>query len=174
MIDLVTGDVDVFWVGLSAKLLSQSSESRPLGVDTLSGQILRQVEDEFSDVKFYSTNLVKCPPLNGDCKLRYPNVAELNACMENLNLEIDHLKPTLIFLLGKIVSSRVMQILLNSDFEMIFDRSYDYNIYSLKTAFVVPIHHPSYVGVYKKKELNDYRTSISRIIRECLNLGDKI
>ena len=55
----------------------------------------------------YKTNLVKCPPVDENGKLRYPNQAEIDCCFKNLFAEIAEVKPKVVILLGRKVCSAV-------------------------------------------------------------------
>lgn len=140
-------ECDVMWVGLSAKKVKDLEISYPLEEDTNSGKIIKEVEDRLSNVKFYKTNLVKCLPLDETGKIRYPNIEEMNACINNLIKEIQFLNPKIVFLLGNNVSNFVEKYIHKNNIKL--------DIYFKK------IEHPSYIYVYKRKNKQDY---INRLI----------
>ena len=76
-------------VGISAKKSSSTSEI-PLDNSTKSGQLVAAMEkiSEKYCIEIYRTNLVKCPPLGLDNKVRYPSQEEINACFPNILYEI--------------------------------------------------------------------------------------
>lgn len=157
-------ECQVFWVGLSAKKVSGESV-RPLSPTTNSGKLLTNVEERCLGVITYRTNLVKCVPLDERQKLRYPNRREMDICFPNLENEIEELKPKIVFLLGDKVATTVskkFQINLSSWDEF----NYDYTKYN--GTYYVPIHHPSYVHVYKRKKMEVYISSISNMIESLL------
>lgn len=154
----------VMWVGLSAKKI-KSSEETPLSSETNSGKLIKKIEELCKDVPTYKTNLVKCLPLTECQKLRYPTKSEMNCCFENLMYEIDILKPKIIFLLGERVYSCIEKQL-NVRFEKWNDFDYCYKEY--KQVYFVPVQHPSYIYVYKKKYINEYIRGIKKIINELL------
>lgn len=131
---------DVMWVGLSAKQVKDINNSFPLQNDTNSGKIIKNIEENLSNLKFYKTNLVKCPPLDNKDKLRYPTTSEMNHCIENLLKEIDIIKPKIIVLLGNIVSKYIKKYLKDNQIKL--------NIITIK--------HPSYIYVYKRKYISNY------------------
>lgn len=133
---------DVMWVGLSAKRVADIKLNYPLENNTISGKLIEEIENRRTNLKFYKTNLVKCLPLDKCNKLRYPHKDEMCCCIENLLVEIDSLKPKLIFLLGNIVSDFVTKY--------VNENSYKGNIKFIK------IEHPSYISIYKKKQKEKY------------------
>ena len=147
---------DVMWVGLSAKKVNDVNESIPLCNDTNSGKIIELIENELPNLNFYKTNLVKCLPLDESNKLRYPFISEMNFCVDNLLLEIKKLEPKIIFVLGK--------------------KTYDFiSEYFSKNMIdmnkVVYIEHPSYIYVYKRKNVADY---VKKVINICRDRIDNI
>lgn len=154
---------DVFWVGLSARSINKNNII-PLDKNTNSGKVIFQIENDFKKVKFYKTNLVKCLPLNCQKKLRYPTGEEKSACFKNLLLEVDSLKPKLIFLLGNEVSHCVSKTLNFNVKKLNNQYKYKYQIH--KNVFYVPIHHPSYIFIYKRKCLEQYINGVRDLIKK--------
>lgn len=153
-------ECQVFWVGLSAKMI-KSSDEIPLSPHTNTGMVIQKIEETLGAVSTYKTNLVKCVPLNEQHKLRYPNKKELDTCFFNLQKEIQELSPQIVFLLGEKVCSTV-----GKHFNIKFDKWDEYN-YSYKQCdgiYYVPIHHPSYIYTYKRKTMEQYINSIGNII----------
>ena len=66
-------ELEIMWVGLSAKKVNNINETHPLANDTNTGRIIEQIENEINQHTFYKTNLVKCVPLNEKTKLLYPH-----------------------------------------------------------------------------------------------------
>lgn len=154
----------VFWVGLSAKKVVSDIET-PLSPETNSGKLIQKVENLCGNVVTYKTNLVKCLPLSDQQKLRYPNQKEIDSCFENLLKEIHIMSPKIVFLLGEKVYSSVGKHL-----NIIFDKwnDFEYSYKTFENIHYVPIHHPSYIYVYKRKKMDDYVKSIERIINQLL------
>ena len=142
---------DIMWVGLSAKKVDNISTSIPLDNDTNSGKIIELIEDKLPQMRFYKTNLVKCLPLDKNNKLRYPNQEEMNACINNLNLEILELNPKIIFVLGKLTYNFVSKY---------FQKN------NLDISKLVYLEHPSYIYVYKRKYIDDYINKVVDICNE--------
>lgn len=154
----------VFWVGLSAKKAMTNTEI-PLSPKTNTGMIIQKIEKSCCNVSTYKTNLVKCLPLSEQQKLRYPNKKEIDSCFENLLSEIHTMSPKIVFLLGEKVYSSVGKHL-NIDFEKW--NGFEYTYKTFEKIHYVPIHHPSYIYIYKRKKVDDYIKSIERIINQLL------
>lgn len=166
-----TKSSSVFWVGLSAVKFVETSHKAPLSADTRSGELISKIEAEFNDkVSFYKTNLVKCLPLNiATGKIRYPLKKEMSKCFPNLRSEIDTIKPKLVFLLGKQVSDFVLSEF-NID-EVDKKSDFDYVTYESEGVSFIPIHHPSYVLVYRRKFIENYVAGVRKHIDQ-INLHE--
>ena len=154
-------DSDVMWVGLSAKSVDDVLTEIPLSGDTKTGCLISELERGIDSVEFYKTNLVKCLPLDENGKLRYPTVEEMEICFSNLACEIEEMKPKIVFLLGNNVVSIVKK-----HYKFQFDKllNYEYNHYKFDDINFVPIHHPSYISVYKRKFVNQYINGVKNVI----------
>jgi len=152
----------VFWVGLSSVFISSDEDKLPLSPHTRTGALVKQVEDFFSEeVSFYKTNIVKCLPLEGN-KIRYPKKSEMEKCYPNLQDEIKALKPKIIFLLGKQVASFVLEKF--GDTCSSLNEDFSYKVFRINGIMFIPIHHPSFILVYKRKFIYDYIESLCSII----------
>jgi DNA polymerase len=162
-------DCPVFWVGLSAKKTESDGEI-PLSPTTNTGRLIQEIEEKCGGIRTYKTNLVKCLPLTEEQKLRYPSRNEIDSCFEHLVSEINALHPKIVFLLGKKVYSSVERNL-----HIWFDKwdGFDYRYTEYKGMFFVPVHHPSYIYVYKRKYIDQYIDSIQTIISELLEEENK-
>lgn len=157
-------ECNIFWVGLSAKKMLSSS-AIPLSPETNTGLLIQKIEEMCDGIITYKTNLVKCLPLTEQQRIRYPNKNEVDCCFENLTDEIHAMSPQIVFLLGEKVYSAVSQ-----HFNIKFDKwnEFDYHYKEYDGIYFVPIHHPSYVYVYKRKKVDQYMSSIKRIIDSLL------
>lgn len=153
-------ECEIFWVGLSAKK-ALSDHEVPLAPDTNTGRVIRKIEEECSAFSAYRTNLVKCLPLSEDGKLRYPRTGEIDCCFGNLIDEIDAMRPHIVFLLGERVCHSVERHL-RVRFSMWNGFDYKYSTYG--GVHFVPIQHPSYIYVYKRKKMEEYVSSVRRVI----------
>ncbi len=154
----------IFWVGLSAVQFDDDIERLPLSPLTRSGALINDIENPLTEIiSFYKTNLVKCVPLK-EGKIRYPLEHEMEKCFPNFKYELETLTPSVVFLLGKQVASFVMkkmgvrEIYLPDDFK--------YKPIEIDGTFFVPIHHPSYMLVYKRKFLKVYTRNIQKICKK--------
>lgn len=153
----------VIWVGLSAKMITCDGE-KPLSSHTNSGMLISQIEAALDDVTTYKTNLVKCVPLEGK-KLRYPNAKEIDCCFHNLKKEIRELSPRIVFLLGEKVYTSVGKHM-NIQFKKW--NEFDYQYLEHDGVYYIPVHHPSYISVYKRKQAELYVHSIEGLARKLL------
>lgn len=150
----------IFWVGLSAVKFEEHEEKLPLSPFTASGSLINTIEQPFRhNLTFYKTNLVKCVPLAGN-KLRYPVQHEMSKCFPNFQWELKELKPITVFLLGKQVASFVLKQL--SNHKPSFEDNFHYRIFEIGGINFIPIHHPSYILVYKRKNLNQYIENVRK------------
>lgn len=153
-------DCQIFWVGLSAKRAMSDIEV-PLAPETNTGMLIKKIEETCAGIITYKTNLVKCLPLTDGQKLRYPNKKEMDCCFGHLLNEIHAMSPQIIFLLGERVYSTVGKNM-NVEFDKWND--FDYHYREIDGIYYVPIHHPSYIYIYKRKRIDDYISGVEKII----------
>lgn len=123
--------------------------------------MISEIESKTNRCKNYKTNVVKCLPLNDKGKLRNPTKKEMDLCITNLFREIEILKPKVVILLGKNVIQSI-----ETNMKVRFDdfNEYDYKLYKLGDLNVIPIHHPSYISVYKRKSKETYINAVEKMI----------
>jgi len=150
--------IDVFWVGLSAVKVEDIENSTPLSKETKTGYLVSTIEEVCKQVAHYRTNLVKCLPLRNK-KIRYPTAKEMDICFGHLDNEILFFKPKVIFLLGR----QVAEFILNRNgYKMQkLHSNFEYETYDINGHFYVPIHHPSYILIYKRKLVDKYIENVS-------------
>jgi uracil-DNA glycosylase family 4 len=154
-------DASIFWVGLSAVKVIDVNNEIPLSSKTNSGKLILNIESMCKSTLFYKTNVVKCLPLK-DGKIRYPTKIEMTNCFHNFNSEIMNIQPKIVFLLGKQVSDFICKKL-NIETEKL-DNEFNYSTFKKKNIIYVPIHHPSYILVYKRKKIDNYMSKIVELI----------
>ena len=162
---------DIFWVGLSAVKLEQGSTEGPLAKSTRTGELISKIERTCPDEVFYKTNMVKCLPLKENDKIRYPSKSEMQDCYPNLELELEILKPQIVFLLGKQVSEFVL-----AQFGLKIQglsSEMDYGTFHIDNTLFVPIHHPSYILVYRRKKIQKYIDALSSMIAKEFRVKSK-
>ena len=158
---------DIMWVGLSAKKVEDVGTAIPLSNDTNSGKLIDNIESGLGEFTFIKANLVKCLPLDEHSKLRYPTTNEMKACYSNLKQEIIKVKPKVVFLLGMNVSKFILK-----DIKVTItglDNKYQYTYFRHNDIYYVPIHHPSYIHIYKRKQIDQYILGVQSIINEVYN-----
>jgi len=157
-------ECQVIWVGLSAKRVESDNEI-PLAPGTNTGMLIKKAEELCRGVSTYKTNLVKCLPLTEEKKLRYPNSKEIDCCFEHLINEIKTLNPKIVFLLGEKVYFAVGKHL-----DIRFEKwnNFDYCYKEYNKTYYIPIHHPSYIYVYRRRFVGEYVKGIEKMINRLL------
>lgn len=157
----------VFWVGLSAVAFEEDEERLPLSPLTPSGSLIHSIEMPLrTQFSFYKTNLVKCAPLEEN-KVRYPLSHEMEKCFPNFEWELEYLRPKTVFLLGKQVADFVFRKFCLPKASLSED--FHYQTVKIGGARFVPVHHPSYILVYKRKFLEQYARSLQALILKKLH-----
>ena len=140
---------DIMFVGISAKMKEPENEM-PLSENTNSGKLIKMIEErlveENHNISCYRSNMVKCVPLNEKGKIRYPNSLEIENCIDNLVYELSIVKPKVVVLLGRLVEKHLKKKI----------NELGYNN--------ITIYHPSYIPVYRKKEIDKYVEESSKNI----------
>ena len=140
---------DIMFLGISAKMKEKEDEM-PLSENTNSGKLIKKIEErlveENHNISCYRSNMVKCVPLNEDGKIRYPDNLEIENCIENLEYELNIVKPKLVVFLGRLVEKYLKK--------KIIELGYN----------VITIYYPSYIYMYRKKEIEKYVEESSKNI----------
>lgn len=155
-------NTNVMWVGLSAKKLTDAENCAPLHISTNTGKLVAEIEEQCRHTNFYKTNLVKFPPLDSKGKLRHPTSEECALCYPELQTEIQTVNPRIILLLGNKTATFVLRQL---GFKMP-KLSYEYQSFEYEKRWYIPIHHPSYIMVYKRKEKDQYIQAVKDVIEQ--------
>lgn len=153
-------NVNVMWVGLSMKKATDAENCAPLHISTNTGKLVAEIEARCRQARFYKTNLVKFPPLDSKGKLRYPTPEECVLCYPELQNEIQAINPCVVLLLGNKTAVFVFRQL----GLQIPKLSYKYQAFEYEKRWYVPIHHPSYIMVYKRREKNKYIQAVKAIV----------
>lgn len=146
----------VYFVGLSAK-----PHCEHLAPETRTGYIIEQIVQRLPSVRIVKTNLVRTPPLDQEGKLRYPNPNEMQRGWNELQHEMNRTSPDLLVTLGQQVSSFLRSQMgvqpakpqLPSDFSC---GSY----LSQSRSCILSVHHPSFVYVYHRKDIDNYVANV--------------
>jgi hypothetical protein len=153
----------VFFIGLSAKPMCEH-----LDPDTRTGNIIDQITLELPSVEFIKTNLVKTPPLDQNGNLRYPTSAEMYLGWIELCDEVNRSNPDLLVTLGQQVSLFVRSQMGIQPTKPTLPPNFSYESYlSQSQSKILSVHHPSFVYVYHRKEIDIY---IENVIISILSL----
>lgn len=140
---------DIMIMGISAKM-KETEDEIPLSENTNSGKLIKMIEErlleENHNILCYRSNMVKCVPLNEKGKIRYPDSLEIENCIDNLVYELSIVRPKIVVLLGRLVEKHLKKKI----------NELGYN--------TITIHHPSYIHVYRKKEIEKYVEESSKNI----------
>ena len=140
---------DIMFLGISAKMKEKEDEM-PLSENTNSGKLIKMIKErlleENNNLLCYRSNMVKCVPLNEEGKIRYPDNLEIENCIENLEYELNIVNPKVVVFLGRLVEKYLKK--------KIIELGYN----------VITIYHPSYIYVYRKKEIEKYVEESSKNI----------
>lgn len=150
-------EADIIIIGISSQKNSETKVFTPLDSSTNSGKFISLLENSMPDKTFYKTNLVKCAPLNSGGKIRYPSQEELEKCFSHLENEIEMVKPKIIITLGNQVASFVSE-----KFGIKLEK---YVLTKFNGVSILPIDHPSYIMIYKRKQLEQYKNRVVGIIK---------
>lgn len=137
----------VVFVGLSNK-----KDKEPFDNTTSSGKIINEVVNQL-DCECFKLNLVPYAPTDKSGKLRYPTKKEIKESLNYLKKEIKKLNPDCIVGLGNIVNNELKKI-----------KEYQ--------SILICEKHPSYIYVYKKTYLEQYKTNLIDKINQ--KLGEKL
>lgn len=140
---------DIMFLGISAKM-KETEDEIPLSENTNSGKLIKMIEErlleENNNLLCYRSNMVKCVPLNEEGKIRYPDNLEIENCIENLEYELNIVNPKVVVFLGRLVEKYLKK--------KIIELGYN----------VITIYHPSYIYMYRKKEIEKYVEESSKNI----------
>lgn len=134
----------ILLVGLSNKI-----GLLPFDESTNSGKVINEIIKQV-DCEFVKMNLVPYAPLDHNGKLRYPTKKEIEMEIPKFLKEVEKLDPDLIITFGNIVTSYLSKI------DLIKNK-------------IISFKHPSYIYVYKRKQLDEYIDSIVNTILEYEN-----
>jgi uracil-DNA glycosylase len=165
----------ICFVGISGKP-NRNGHLAPLSEKTLSGRIVSRVEKTLSaepvHLKFVRDNLVrKAPVTNG--KLRYPTMEEFKREWSSFERRLAKVKSNVVILLGGLVSDFFSE---KRDIRRVPCSFADGRL--LKWAgidrdgtVVLAVAHPSYVGIYARKRIEEYAEMIRMAIRSLTELS---
>ena len=154
----------IYFVGLSAK-----QNYVHLAPETRTGNIIDQIIHNLPSVKAVKTNLVKTPPIDQEGKLRYPNPNEMKLGWNELQEEINQRSPNLLVTLGHQVSYflRAQMGVIPVKPQLPPDFSYE-SYLSQSKSNILSVHHPSFVFIYRRKDIENY---VDNVVLSILSLA---
>ncbi len=159
----------VYFVGLSAKPRCEN-----LAPETRTGNIIGQIVQYLPCIEAVKTNLVRIPPIDPEGNLRYPNPTEMRSGWNELQDEIHRTFPSLLVTLGQQVSFFLRSQMGVRPAKPRLPSDFSYESYlSHAQSNILSVHHPSFIYVYRRKEIDNYVENvviaISSLVRECDN-----
>ncbi len=136
---MINRKTKILFVGLSNK-----PNLKPFDTKTNSGKVVDMIIDRLG-CDCFKVNLVNFAPIDENNKLRYPTKIEINDQLAGFIDYLNQLKPDLAISFGTIVSDKLRKI------ETLKDK-------------VLFKQHPSYIYVYKRKDLDSYIEDIVKDI----------
>ncbi len=158
----------VYFVGLSAKPMCEH-----LAPETITGNIIDQIIHDLPNVYAIKTNLVKIPPVDRDGNLRYPNEAEMQNGWKELHNEINRTFPNLVVTLGQKVSFFLRSQMGVEPTKPQLPLDFSYRLYlSQSQSHILSVHHPSFIYVYRRKDVKSYIDNVVLSILSLVSEGD--
>jgi hypothetical protein len=158
----------VYFVGLSAKPMCEH-----LAAETRTGNIIEQIIDHLPSIKTIKTNLVKIPPIDQKGNLRYPNPNEMKLGWNELQSEMKQTFPDLLVTLGQQVSSFLRSQMGVQPAKLLLPSNFSYESYvSQSQSIILSVHHPSFIYVYHRKDIENYVENVAISILTLVFDGD--
>jgi DNA polymerase len=145
----------VMWVGISDKPFLA-----PLAPETPTGSVISRIERTLRGLSFHRTNLVRRAPLDAHGRLRYPTREEMARGADALVLELQHVQPRIVVTLGAAVSKTVVEDVAQSGRFTGLGGSFRYSPRRGNNFLVLPVHHPSFILIYRRRKLRQYIRAI--------------
>ena len=142
----------VYFVGLSAKPMCEH-----LAPETRTGKIIEQIIHDLPSIEAVKTNLVKIPPIDREGNLRYPNSTEMQSGWNELRDEMNRTLPNLLVTLGQQVSMFLRSQMGVQPAKPRLPSDFSYESYlSQSQSNILSVHHPSFIYVYRRKDIDNY------------------
>ena len=160
----------VYIVGLSAK-----PNCEQLDPETKTGYVVQQIINRLPSAQVIRTNLVRTPPLTKDGKLRYPSKSEMVLGWNELRNEVHQTCPQLIVTLGCQVSSFLISQMGIQPTRLQLPPDFSYKDQTLLSLLpILPVHHPSFVLIYRRKHLENYMDNVADSISYLLSRNNAL
>lgn len=133
----------IIFVGITNK-----EGKEPFDSSTKSGAILDVIIDQL-DAQCEKMNYVSYAPKDQNGKLRYPTKEELNQAYSEFQANILKHNPDLLVVCGTMIFKELKQ-------------------HGFDSCNILKIYHPSYIWVYKRKQLDSYIRDVCKQIKEII------
>lgn len=142
---------NIYLIGLSSK-----PNKEHLSPDTQTGKIVQQIVCKLPFENIKKTNLVREVPLDASGKLRYPDNNEMRAGWKVLKEEINLSMPCILVTFGQQVSHFLQSELTGKPQKQKLSSEFSYKTIESNNMTILPVHHPSFIYVYKRKNIDSY------------------
>ena len=151
---------NLVWIGISM----QKGANQAFDEGFLSGKIVSRAMAALPEFTHHKANLVDFAPLDENNRIRYPTTKEIILNQRKLLRRLEEIDPMAIIAMGGMVTRHLGEMLrIKSE----SPKSFNYRAVDGKWP-LVSVHHPSYVGVYKKKEMQNYIIQITDAVNGVL------
>jgi len=155
----------ILFVGLSNK-----PGTPELSVNTATGKVIREITEKLPGIDVHKTNATRHAPLDARGKLRYPTQSELESAFPILRRKIEKIRPAVIVSLGNIASRFLMDRLGIKKKGSGLNPVFIYQAHTNSTGLILlPIHHPSFVLIYRRTHLKNYVNNVAQTLRLLAN-----
>ncbi|MBN1584919.1 uracil-DNA glycosylase family protein [Candidatus Uhrbacteria bacterium] len=153
----------VLWVGLSDKrtgdnVLPPLSESSP------SGKIVDEAIIGLDGYEHIKENLVDFAPLDERNRMRYPTSEEMRMGAHRLMGIIERVRPSTVVILGRRAAKAVFDSFDLSHSCLSFGE-FRYRSCSMGGVKYLPVHHPSFISIYRRKHKDSYLAAVREMIK---------
>jgi len=159
-----TDAMNVFWIGISAQRDEEGAPLPPLATVTPSGRIVDEIIHRCREHRHTKLNAVDKVLVDELGKLRNPTRKELEEGLRSITNTMQQSTSALFIFLGGLIRGHLSTRVLNRAFQ-------EYVVYDLFETRTLFVQHPSYVRVYKYRNLEDYQSGVVRLIRQAARQG---
>jgi DNA polymerase len=147
----------VYFVGLSSK-----PNCEPLSEKTKTGQIIKGIEILLPEANIIKINLVSTPPLDENGKLRYPSKNEMEVGWMEIKDQFTQCGNYLMVLLGQQVSGFLRAKVGVEPLKPKLPSDFSSELYLAQASSqLLSVHHPSFVYVYRRQQIQRYISSVA-------------
>ncbi|MBN2073954.1 MAG: hypothetical protein JW762_00235 [Dehalococcoidales bacterium] len=160
----------IYFIGLSAKPMCEH-----LSPGTRTGDIIETITYQLPHIDSVKTNLVRIPPIDETGRLRYPNLHEMKQGWDDLHKELIQTSPIIWVTLGQQVSSFLRMQMGVSPIKPHLPIDYSYKLQNIESgSHILSVHHPSFIYVYRRKDIEHYIDKIVCSILSTISITLKL